>query len=254
MTTWNPEQYLKFKSEREKPFTDLIAPYAGQKFSRILDVGCGTGNLTEKLWDVFQAESVTGVDASAEMLARATANGATKTQYVSSRFEDFRASERFDLIFSNAAIQWMPDQPAVFRHLHSLLSPGGVLLIQMPNNGQEASHRLVRECLRHEPAVKWDEGPGVRELTFYAKTLFELGFGDIDVREKIYLHPMPSARSIAEWTRGTFLLDVERQLAPEHFARFLRDYEERLTAHYGTGPCLFLFRRFLLGARRPTRT
>lgn len=252
MNDWNPEQYLKFKNEREKPYADLIAGVRGRRFARVLDVGCGTGNLTAKLADEFGAARVLGVDPSASMLERArAANADPRLEYVHGRFEDFPETERFDLILSNAAIQWMPDHPAVFAKLRRLLAPGGALLVQMPHNYGEPSHRLAHETACEFPEIDPTEAHAVEPLTVYARLLFEQGFTDIDVREKVYLHPMESATKIADWTRGTFLTEFEKQLTPERFREFVARYEARLTALYGPGPCLFLFRRFLLGAALP---
>ncbi|MBX3019691.1 MAG: methyltransferase domain-containing protein [Bdellovibrionaceae bacterium] len=191
---------------------------------------------------------MTGVDPSPTMLAkaRATTQGVT---YVESSFEAFPEDQVYDLILSNAAIQWMPDHRAVFAKLRRLLAPGGALLVQMPHNYGEPSHRLAMEEIAGFPEVDAREAHAVEPLTHYAQILFDLGFGDIDVREKVYLHPMARATQVADWTRGTFLTEFEKQMTPERFQDFVARYEKRLTAHYGPGPCLFLFRRFLLGAR-----
>lgn len=248
MNNWNPDQYLKFKNEREKPYFDLIQPVRGRKFQNVLDVGCGTGNLTEKLKAEFQADTVTGLDPSPTMLAKARAT-TTGVTYIESRFEAFPESTTYDLILSNAAVQWMPDHPQVFAKLKRLMKPGGALLVQMPHNYGEPSHQFAMEEIAKFPEVNAAEAHSVESLTHYAKILFDLGFSEIDVREKVYLHPMERATQIADWTRGTFLTEFEKQMTSERFQDFVSRYEKRLTAHYGPGPCVFLFRRFLLAAQ-----
>src|SRR5256714_14845225 len=110
---WSPVQYERFRAERTQPFWDLAELVEARPAMRIADLGCGTGELTAQLHQKLQARETIGVDSSAAMLA--------KSPHVSGvRFElgdiaGFEAQPKFDLIFSNAALHWVPDHPCLLR-------------------------------------------------------------------------------------------------------------------------------------------
>ncbi|MFC6617333.1 methyltransferase domain-containing protein [Deinococcus radiophilus] len=140
---WNPDQYHKFRAAREQPALDLQAMIPDLPYRRVADLGCGTGEQTLALAQRFPGAAVMGIDASAEMLAQAQAHTAA---HLSFRQSDLRELDgTYDLLYSNAALQWLPDHPALLAGLWERLNPGGVLAVQVPANHDHVSHRLITE-------------------------------------------------------------------------------------------------------------
>ena len=124
---WDPERYEQFKNERYAPFEDLIALVQLRDRLRVVDLGCGTGELTGRLADHLPGSDVLGIDSSAEMLARAAERARPGLRFEQRALEDIDGA--WDVIFSNAAIHWVDDHPSLIPRLFSLLRPGGQLVI-----------------------------------------------------------------------------------------------------------------------------
>ncbi|MBI1784323.1 methyltransferase domain-containing protein, partial [Candidatus Sumerlaeota bacterium] len=138
---WDPATYLKFQSERFLPFDDLVKLIRPRDGLKVVDLGCGTGELTARLADLLPASEVLGMDSSPQML-----NRAHKLERTGLRFEQRKIEEaegRWDLIFSNAAIQWVDDHPALIARLFARLNPGGQIVIQLPSNQEHPTHRII---------------------------------------------------------------------------------------------------------------
>jgi trans-aconitate 2-methyltransferase len=248
MDAWNPQQYKKFENERAQPFWDLAARVDFHRARRLLDIGCGTGELTQALHLDRKLERTLGVDSSASMLA-----GAERLQRPGLSFEQadvttFAPAEKFDVVFSNAALQWVDHHHALFPRLLDWLAPRGQLAVQMPYNHEHISHRLAQEI-----AVSFAVEPRPLSLladTDYARLLWDAGLRDIDVWLKVYLHPMRSAQEIVEWTKGTLLTYYQKRLSPERYDEFLREYTRRLLSECGEGEYLYPFKRLFLYAAR----
>jgi trans-aconitate 2-methyltransferase len=146
---WNPDQYHKFQAERAAPFYDLMALVPPSEGLSIVDLGCGPGELTAVLADTFPGSNVLGVDSSAEMLAKATPYVRPGLRFEQADLATFTGS--YDLVFSNAAVQWVDDHARLMPHLWSLVAPGGRIAIQMPSNHNHYSQRVVRELAGTEP-------------------------------------------------------------------------------------------------------
>lgn len=208
MPQWDPQQYLKFKEERTRPAKDLASRLAGLTPRRILDVGCGPGNSTRVLWEQFPQAEITGADSSKEMVAEAR-KAHPHLHFVQAEAPDGLAvlKKPFDLVFSNACIQWIPDHPRLLRALLGLLSPGGVLAVQTPVNQDEPIHRILAEVASREKWKPFFPNPRI----FY--NLTEEGYYDLlteissgfEMWKTIYCHQLPSREAILDWYRGTGL-------------------------------------------------
>jgi trans-aconitate 2-methyltransferase len=150
MATWDPGLYARFGGERERPARDLLAAVAADAPGRIVDLGCGTGALARACAARWPAATVTGVDSSAEMLARAAATP-SPVSWSLADVARWVPDGPVDLIVSNAALHWLGDHPTLFQHLVAHLSPGGTLAVQMPRNHDAPSHRIVREAAADGP-------------------------------------------------------------------------------------------------------
>ncbi len=252
---WNPEQYGKFRAERAAPFHDLLALVEPMTGPRVVDLGCGTGELTRLAHERLGARETLGVDSSPAMLERARAHAGGGVAFVQGDLAAFQGSG-FDVVLSNAAIHWVPDHERLLARLAGIVAPGGQLAVQAPANDHHASHAVAREVAR-EPEFSGPLRGFVRESPIlepeaYARLLFRLGFARQRVRLEIYAHPLGSRDDVVEWVRGTTLTDYERRLDAPTWARFLDRYRERLReALPDDRPFLYTYRRLFLWGRRP---
>ncbi len=251
---WNPDQYGKFRAERAPPFHDLLALVEPVPAPRVVDLGCGTGELTRLAHDRLGARETVGVDSSAAMLGRAAAHAGGGVAFVQGDLASFSASG-FDVVLSNAAVHWVPDHERLVPRLAALLAPGGQLAVQAPANDLHPSHAVAREVAR-EPEFARPLGGFVRESPLlaperYAALLFGLGFARQRVRLETYAHPLGSRDDVVEWVRGTTLTDYEKRLDAATWERFLARYREVLLAELpDERPFLYTYRRLFLWARR----
>jgi len=229
---WNPDQYERFRRERQQPFFDLLALVRPASSPRAIDLGCGTGELTCELHRRLGARETIGVDSSAAMLERAAAHG-------------------FDVIFSNAALHWLPDHEALIGRLTRALRPGGQLAVQVPANHDHASHVTAAEVATemgiqpHTPQVLLPET--------YAAILGRAGYAGQHVRLQVYLHRLDSRAAVVEWVKGTLLTDYARRLSEDGYADFLARYRARLLPKLADArPYLFTFKRIHFWAQRPS--
>lgn len=247
---WNPEQYAKFRGERAQPFFDLLALVQPRPEMRVVDLGCGPGELTRDLHDRLQAQETIGIDNSPAMLAKAAAYAGDGLSFEAGDIGAFTADGAFDLVFSNAALHWVPDHPALLARLTAALAPQGQLAVQVPANDDHPSHATAvavageapfREVLgghvRQSPVLPPEE---------YATLLFTLGYKRQLARLQVYAHELPSREAVIEWVRGSVLTDYEKRMPPELWPTFLARYRERLLPQLpDTQPFFYPFKRVL---------
>jgi trans-aconitate 2-methyltransferase len=239
-----------------RPALDLLQRIPAELTPRrAIDLGCGTGEITLALKARWPDAEVLGLDSSAAMLDKARALGGA-VDWVQADIADWSPAQAFDLIFSNAALQWLDGHEALFPRLLAALAPGGVLAVQMPRNFAAPSHRLMRETasegpwrdrlskvLRTEPVL-----PPERYYDLLAPIASEL-----DLWETEYLHLLEGETPVLDWVKGTGLRPLLDALAdPQERAAFMAQYQERLAEAYPRRPdgkTLFPFRRLFLVAR-----
>jgi trans-aconitate 2-methyltransferase len=251
--SWNPDQYARFREERAQPFHDLLALVRRRAGMRVVDLGCGPGELTRHLHDELQAAATIGVDSSREMLARSGSHAGGGVSFVCEDIASFTSPSKFDLVFSNAALQWLPDHRALFARLRDLLDAEGQLAVQMPANFDHPSHRLAADIAVEDP-FRAALGGYTRSFPVlppedYAILLHDLGFRQPHVRLQVYLHLLESRDQVVEWVKGTLLTDYQSRLSPDLYAAFLERYRERLMpALSAARPYPYPFKRILLCA------
>lgn len=250
---WNPAQYQKFTEERSQPFFDLVKMIQPRLDMRVIDLGCGTGHLTKQLHEILKAKETLGIDSSAAMLEEASTLSQPNLQFRLESITDFAPQEKYDLVFSNAALQWVPNHPELFKKLVPYLEKEGQLAIQMPSNFDYPTHTLAQELGQEAAYQKWlpsSGGPAVLHAEEYAQMLFSLGFKEQSVRIQIYPHVLESTDSLVDWVKGTLLTYYQGHLPPELFDQFLNAYSRRIKAYFGDVKPMFLpFKRILLWAR-----
>ena len=216
---WNPNQYEKFRAEREAPGQDLIAGIKPGVFPRGIDLGCGTGELTALVQSALNIAEMHGIDRSESMLAIARSLETPALHFEQLPIESFNAVAEYDLVFSNAALNWCEDHEHLLSNIVNSLSDCGQLAIQMPTNHEYPTHRIADELGRSEPyqsALQGEIRPtNVRSPTWYETTLNRLGISQHRVELKTYTHTLESREHVIEWVKGTLLTWYESRLTPE---------------------------------------
>ena len=252
--SWQPEQYARFRAEREQPFHDLLALVEPVPGGRVVDLGCGTGVLTRVLHERTGAAETVGVDRSEAMLAQSAQHAGGGVRFEQGDIAAF-AGSGFDVVFSNAALQWVPEHESLFPRLAATLGKGGQLAVQMPMNHDHPSH-TVAHVVAGEPRHRKALGGYVREypmgeVGWYAELFARIGFAEQHVREQVYLHRLAGPEEVVEWVKGSLLTDYRNRLGREDYEAYLADYRERLLAELpDERPYLYPFKRLLLWGRR----
>jgi trans-aconitate 2-methyltransferase len=252
--TWDPDQYARFRDERSRPFLDLLALVEPRPGLRILDLGCGTGELTRLAHERLHASETLGLDRSPSMLARAASHAGGGLRFEQGDLG--AAAGRWDLVLSNAAIHWLPDHERLVPRLCERVAPGGQIAVQLPDNHDHPSHRLARETGEEEPFRSalsgWRKERTVLPPERYAELLHGAGFRAIDVCLRIYPHLLDGPEAVVDWVMGTLLNDWRERLPAELWEPYLARYRERLLAELPPArPTLYTYRRLLFSARRP---
>lgn len=244
---WDVSQYTRYADERGRAFLDLVTRIDAAAPRRVVDLGCGPGNLTALLASRWPAARIEGVDSSAEMIAQAAS--VPGVCFGISSIEDWQPDADVDVVVSNAALQWVPGHAALLRRWVAALPSAAWLAWQVPGNFAAPSHQLMRalassdrwapllgDALRHH-----DE---VLEPAAYAYLLQEAGWS-ADVWETTYLHVLPGPDPVLEWVRGTGLRPVLAMLSEADAAEFEAEYTAQLRSAYPCGPAgtVFGFRR-----------
>jgi trans-aconitate 2-methyltransferase len=251
---WDPAQYAMFRGERAQPFHDLLALVHPHPGMRVVDLGCGTGELTTRLAERLPEATVLGLDASPAMLADAGPRASARVSFRLADIGTFAGWEQWDLVFSNAALQWVSDHERLFADVFSALRPSAQVAVQMPKNGAHPSHRVAAEIAAEPAWVKRLDGFVRVEPTLTAERYAELleahGF-NYTCFEKIYGHRLPSTLGVVDWVRGTLLTPYLARLDAGQQVDFVSAYRDRLIAELGDeAPYFYPFRRLLFWGRK----
>jgi trans-aconitate 2-methyltransferase len=254
--SWDPAQYERFSDERSAPFFDLLALVEPSPGGNVVDLGCGTGELTRVLHERTGAETTLGIDSSESMLAQSEEHAGGGLSFELGDIAGWTPAEPVDVVFSNASLHWVDGHPDLFARLTGALRPGGQLAVQMPANHDHASHLVAERVAAEEPFREALDGY-VRKAPVlapeqYTVLLDRLGYVSPHVRMQVYLHLLPEPDAVVEWVKGTLLTDYKRRLDPDAFEAFVARYRELLLTELGDArPFPFTFKRILLRASRP---
>ncbi len=246
---WNPVQYHKFQTERSAPFFDLLKLVHVRPNLHVVDLGCGTGELTLQLSNALPNSTVTGIDSSLEMLKKAKQHAGPKLHF--KHGNQTKLSSIWDLIFSNAALQWSENHQELIPALFKKLKPEGQLAVQVPSNHLHISHQLIRETAKEEPfysALKgFNRQSPVLSIEEYTEILYQCGAQQIVVFEKVYPHVLEDAEAVLQWIMGTALVPYLEKL-DEHKEDFIEVIRKKLEAAIPGSPVLYPFKRIFLSA------
>ncbi|MBN8873375.1 MAG: trans-aconitate 2-methyltransferase [Rhodospirillales bacterium] len=253
--TWDPRQYLQFSNERQRPALDLLAQVPLATPTRVVDLGCGPGNVTTILRQRFPAAEIVGVDSSPDMLAKAR-SAAPDCRFVQGDFATWRPEAPPDLIYSNAALHWVGAHETLFPRLFGLLAPGGVLAVQMPAMHDAPLRRLQLAVAAEGPWAPHLAGEvSAREILStgaYYDLLRPLA-SRLDLWETTYLHVLQGEDAVMQWAAGSSLRPFLDRLEGQLQADFRAAYAAALRPHYprrSDGATLLPFRRLFLVAIR----
>ena len=252
---WDPALYLRYGDERLRPALDLLARIDADAPARVVDLGCGPGNVTAILKQRWPDAAVLGIDGSAAMLNMARA-AAPNCRFAQADFGIWTPDEAPEMIYSNAALHWLGGHDALFPRLLAQLAPGGVLAVQMP-----AMHAAPIRALQHSVAATgpWASllvtvaaAPPILEPGQYWDLLRPIAAA-LDMWETIYLHALTGKNAAVQWASGTSLRPFLDPLPPDLRAQYLAAYTAAVAPHYprrADGTTLLAFRRLFITARR----
>lgn len=235
-TKWNASAYAANSVVQQSWARELIARLQLRGDEHILDIGCGDGKVTAEIARSVPRGAVVGMDASAEMISfarktfppRKLAN--LKFQVTDAR--EIKSSQKFDVVFSNAALHWVDDHEAILRGAASVLKPGGRLVISCGGKGNahdvflalRPEMRLKRWCqyFRKMPLPYFFYAP-----SDYEKWLPQFGFhiNAVELAPKDALYD--GAEAFATWLRTTWIPFVQR--VPENLRE---EFIAAVTARY----------------------
>lgn len=257
MADWNPALYARFSDERARPVADLLARVDQDTPKRIVDLGCGAGASTAPLVARWPDADVLGIDTSPAMLdkARAAVPGARFTR---ADVATWAPDTPVDLLFSNATLHWVPDHATLLPRLMSLLAPGGVLAVQIPDNLDEPSHALMREVASEPPfADLLRDAAGARTALLGDTATYDAlapSSARIEIWRTTYVHVLDGPEKIVEMVSSTGLKPFVDPLPEDLRATYLTRYGEKIAKAYprcADGRVLFRFPRlFWMAVRR----
>ena len=258
-TRWDPSLYLKFSDHRLRPALELLDRIPLASPGVVYDLGCGTGDVTRVIGERWPAATVHGLDNSKEMLHTAAAvPGAIR--WIEADVRHWRPDEPADLLYSNAALQWVDGHRTLFPHLVTCVKEGGCLAVQMPLSWGAPSHRLMRETLANGGPDGSALGTAelrqgvARDWVEEAHVYYDLLAGStksLDIWETEYLQILDGADPVLDWVKGTGLRPILNALADQERAVFLAEYARRLRAAYplrADGRTVYPFRRLFIVA------
>jgi len=251
---WDPAQYLKFADHRLRPAVDLLGRVDLAEPGEVYDLGAGAGNVTRLIKARWPGARVTGVDSSAEMLAKAAA-AEPAIHWERADLATWRPPRPADLVYSNAALHWIEGHARLFPALLGGLAAGGVLAVQMPRNFSAPSHTLIAEAARGgpwrtrlEPLLR--PSP-VGDPAIYYDVLAPHAAA-LDIWETEYLQVLEGDDPVKEWTKGTWLRPLLDALPEPERGGFEAAYAALVRRAYprrADGRTLFPFRRLFIVAR-----
>lgn len=239
MKEWNPDLYRQFEAERTRPAKDLLARIPPMTVSHVTDLGCGPGNSTELLYQLWPEAHITGLDSSETMLEQAIKR-LPQCHFMLADINTWQATPKQEIIYANASLQWLTHHDALFPHLISQLETGGVLAIQMPDNLDQPTHQLMQTVAMSERwHHKFAAGINARKRLLTTEQYYDLFVAtgcSVDIWRTMYYHVMPSHLSMVDWLKSTGLRPFLAQLDEREQSEFIAQYHDALTEAYPSRP------------------
>ena len=251
---WDPKVYNQFKAIRYKPFFDLMELISPDGIRSGVDLGCGTGEQTAMLAAKFESASFMGIDSSTEMLAQSEKYVSDRVTFKVASIEEFaETEENWDLIFSNAALQWSDDHEKLFPKLISRLNAGGQFAVQMPVQKENLLNKILLDLVQEKPYADflngWKRESPVLSVDEYAGMMFDGGLQDIQIMQKVYPIIAEGPEVLFDFISGSALIPYMERLSGEEQALFVSEFRTRINKSYKRFPAMYAFKRILLYGR-----
>ncbi|MCD1116023.1 methyltransferase domain-containing protein [Chryseobacterium turcicum] len=252
---WNPEVYNQFKNIRYQPFFDLMQLISSDGLKKAIDIGCGTGEQTHILSEKFTDAEFLGIDASDEMLQKSLEFQNKNLSFQQKAIEElYNSEEKWDLIFSNAALQWSDNHEKLFPKLLSLLSENGQFAVQMPVQSENILNQILFQLASEEPyktqLQDWNRVSPVLNLDDYTKMMFDSGLKDLQISIKVYPIIAEDAEKLFQFISGSALIPYLERLSEANKETFINEYKNRIAEKFNTFPAMYAFKRVLLYGRK----
>ena len=252
---WNPEIYNQFKDLRNQPFYDLLGFISFENLRNGIDIGCGTGEQTSILAKTFENASFLGIDSSSEMLEKSKKNKKERLEFRKYSVEEFiQTKEKWDLIFSNAALQWSDNHEKLFPKLLSLLNENGQFAVQMPVQSENILNQILFQLASEEPFKTqlqcWNRVSPVLSMDDYAKIMFDAGLKNIQISVKVYPIIAENAQELFDFISGSALIPYLEKLNEEQQNLFINEFKKRIEEKFVKFPAMYAFKRLLLYGRK----
>ena len=249
---WNPEVYNQFKNIRYKPFFDLVEFIRDENLENCVDIGCGTGEQTRILSEKFDKGNFLGIDSSPEMLAKSKEFENSNLHFNISTIEDFvsNTSSKWDLIFSNAALQWSDNHIFLFPQLISLLNDSGQFAVQMPVQNENLLNKILLTLVQEKPFIDylngWKGESPLLTIDQYAQIMFESGLHNIQIVQKVYPIIADDPGKLFDFISGSALIPYMEKMNASQQEQFVKEYKSRIQKEFKKFPAIYAFKRILL--------
>lgn len=252
---WNPEKYNQFKNIRYQPFFDLMKLVVGEDLKNGVDIGCGTGEQTSILAENFTHTTFLGIDSSSEMLSVSKELEHDRLKFLLCSVESFiTADSKWDLLFSNAALQWLDNHDKIFPQLLAKLNQGGQFAVQMPSQTENILNKILLEMAQERPfsdmLKNWKRESPVLSIDAYAQILFESGLENIQIVQKVYPIIADDSDQLFDFISGSSLIPYMERLSESERKIFTAEYKNRIQANFKSFPAIYGFKRLLLYGRK----
>ena len=249
---WNPQVYNQFKNIRYQPFFDLADMITADSLKNAVDIGCGTGEQTKILSEKFGEANFLGFDSSAEMLAKSKELESDNLHFKQYTVEEFIAdtNQQWDLVFSNAALQWSDDHEHLFAQLISLLGNNGQFAVQMPVQNENLLNKILLKLVQEKPFAGylkgWKRESPLLSIDRYAQIMFENGLQNIQIVQKVYPIIADDHEKLFDFISGSALIPYIERIQGDEQKLFIAEYKRRIEQEFKRFPAIYAFKRLLL--------
>jgi len=252
---WNPELYDSFKDVRYQPFYDLANLIVPAENMKAIDLGCGTGEQTAILSQKFKNADFVGVDSSAEMLEKSKSFENEHLHFRLGAIEqEIQSAEKYDLVFSNAALQWVDGHEVLFPKLMDLLNTGGQLAIQMPVQKENILNQILADLVTEEPHASylknWNRDSPVLSMDDYAQLLFDNDLSNIKIFQKVYPIIAQDHEALYNFISGTALIPYVERLQGKEQQELINEFKAKIAKRFTKLPAIYAFKRILIYGRK----
>lgn len=224
---WDAGLYDVTKGPQKDAGRELLVAAGIRETDSVLDVGCGTGELTVMIASLAHKGNVTGIDSSTGMLELAgrKTSGIGNLRFHQTPVEEMGFKGEFDIAFSNSALHWVLRQEEAVVRIHRALRPGGRIAFQLPHGDAfQEIFAYTKEAIGEIGLEAYFEGfsppwflPSDEE---YASMLGRAGFRELDVRYREYRYIFESVNDVIEWWASAGLRPYMNRLPKREQAYF----------------------------------